>query len=308
MEQFPIILDGALGSELERRGVNSKLPLWSAHALIEAPDQIKAIHRDNLQAGAEILTAATFRTSRYALSKEGLENRAAELTNLAVQLARDAIRELEVAPPNPPVNGGELGFPPACGGDRGGKFVAGSLAPLEDCYHPELRPPDDTILREHAHQARLLKQAGVDIILVETQNSAREAQLATEMALNTGLPVWTSLLPKSATELLSGDSLVETAWAVYALGVDAVLINCCEPDLALAAFTTVKSTLPADEIRLGLYPNLLGTAQTPDDFARWGRAAIESGALIVGGCCGTTPDHLKALVAQVKALRNTEKI
>jgi homocysteine S-methyltransferase len=266
-----------MGSELERRGLSCTLPLWSAQALIEAPEQVRSIHTDHLRAGATVLTAATFRTSPYSLAKAKRDRQAAEFTNLAVQLAREAVQQYLK----------ESG--------QSGIRVAGSMAPLEDCYHPERCPADGILFRDHERHARRLNDAGVDLILVETQNSQREAQIATEMALNTGLPVWTSLLPKSPTELISGDSLLEAALVAFALGVDAVLVNCCAPDLALAAFQHIRKGIADPDFACGLYPNLLDQPLTPDHFAAWGLQAVQNGAAIIGGCCGSTAAHLQAL-------------
>ncbi|HEY3295419.1 MAG TPA: homocysteine S-methyltransferase family protein [bacterium] len=318
---YPIILDGAFGTELERRGFVARLPLWSALALIEAPDLVQTIHKHYLAAGADILTAATFRTTRYTLAKAGMADRAEELTRLAIRLAR------EVLPPLfPPYSKGGDSDPSPFekGGKEGGsefqRFslsafqpfpgVAASLAPLEDCYRPDLCPPDEILLREHAHTARLLRDAGADLILVETQNSAREAQIATEMALNMGLPVWTSFMPKSATELYNGDSLTDAARVAFALGANAVLINCCPPDLAAAAFQTLRAALPEGDILLGAYPNFrapegkpwdFSAPLSPAEFARWGEQMVSLGANILGGCCGTTPEHIAALSEKLKA-------
>src|SRR5262245_30418452 len=107
-----MLLDGGTGTELLRRGYRTTLPLWSAGALLDRPDLVAAIHADYAKAGAEIVTANTFRTNVRALRKAGLEARAPELNRLAVKLARDS----------------------------GAPFVAGSIAPLEDCYRPDLVP------------------------------------------------------------------------------------------------------------------------------------------------------------------------
>src|SRR5499426_2809023 len=88
--RVPLLLDGATGTELERRGVRSELPLWSSWALLEAPDVLRAIHLDSLAAGADALTAATFRTHARSLAAAGLASRAGALTTLAVELAREA--------------------------------------------------------------------------------------------------------------------------------------------------------------------------------------------------------------------------
>src|SRR5258707_8830056 len=131
----PILLDGATGTELNRRGVSTDLPLWSAGALLDAPATLRQIHRDYLLAGAEIVTANTFRTHRRSLARGGYGDSAAELTRLAVELARAAVGEGALAPP---------------------AYVAGSLAPLEDCYSPELVPPQAECEREHAELAACL--------------------------------------------------------------------------------------------------------------------------------------------------------
>ncbi|MGH9316974.1 MAG: homocysteine S-methyltransferase family protein, partial [Thermoanaerobaculia bacterium] len=155
-----------MGTELERRGVSTRLPLWSARALLEAPDVVRAIHRDDVAAGADILTANTFRTHRRTLAREGMGERAAELTRTAVALAREAARDA----------GRQV-------------FVVGSLAPLEDCYRPDLVPDEDALGKEHVAQAAALSSAGVDAILVETHNTVRELDAAVRAAQATGLPV-----------------------------------------------------------------------------------------------------------------------
>ena len=135
----PLLLDGATGTELERRGVACDLPLWSARALTQAPDVLEAIHRDYVAAGVDALTANTFRTHARSLAAAGMEDRARQWTELAVQSARNA----------------------AVGSDRE-IFVLGSAAPLEDCYRPDLAPDADTCEREHAEMIGALVEAGVD--------------------------------------------------------------------------------------------------------------------------------------------------
>src|SRR5262245_23627856 len=155
----PILLDGATGTELNRRGVNTDLPLWSAGALLAAPEVLGQVHADYARAGAEIITANTFRAHRRSLARggQGYADRAAELVRVAVDLARASAQA---------VPGREV-------------FVAGSQAPLVDCYSPELVPPQPECEREHAEMAQHLAAAGADLILVETMNTIREAVAAT---------------------------------------------------------------------------------------------------------------------------------
>jgi len=174
----PLLLDGATGTELERRGARCEGPLWSARALLDDPAMILRIHRDYVAAGAEILTANTFRTQARTLARGNLGERAAELTQIAIELARSAI--------------GHAGF------------VAGSMPTLEDCWQPGLVPDDVALAREHPEHAANLARAGADLLLIETMNSVREACAAVRAAKATGLPVWVSFACDDAARLLSG--------------------------------------------------------------------------------------------------------
>ncbi|MDQ3035401.1 MAG: homocysteine S-methyltransferase family protein, partial [Myxococcota bacterium] len=150
------ILDGPLGSELDRRGVPTPLPRWSAGAIDAAPDVIAAIHRDYARAGASVATACTFRTTRRAVGDDW-----ERLARRAVELARASVLP--------------------------GHRVAGSIAPLEDCYRPELSPGARSRV-EHRELARTLADAGVDLLLCETFPHVGEALVAVEEAARTGVP------------------------------------------------------------------------------------------------------------------------
>ncbi|MEK9139284.1 MAG: homocysteine S-methyltransferase family protein, partial [Bacteroidota bacterium] len=116
----PLILDGAMGTELQRRGVDTGLPLWSANALMVHPEVILQIHKEYIEAGADIITTNTFRTTRRTFQRANLPDRSHALTKTALKLAQQA-RE---------------SFP-----DRQ-LLVAGSIAPVEDCYRPDLVPSE----------------------------------------------------------------------------------------------------------------------------------------------------------------------
>lgn len=276
----PILLDAAMGTQLERNGAQVRLPLWSAWALMEGPELVLAIHRAEAAAGAEILTANTFRTHRRTLSREGLEARSAELTRTAVALAREAARGA---------------------GHR--VFVAGSLSPLEDCYRPDLTPDGEALEREHAMQAESLAAAGVDGILVETQNTVREMAAATRWAKATGLPVIASMITDGQGRLLSGETIEEAVRSLASLKLEALSINCVPArrlggDLAVLAHA-------APGVPLAAYGNLgppTGEDRTvfiedvsPEEYAILARDWLADGARIVGGCCGTTTAHTAAL-------------
>jgi len=274
----PLVLDGATGTELERRGVRSDLPLWSSWGLLEAPGVVRAIHTEYLRAGVDALTAATFRTHARSLAAAGLEARAAELCDLAVRLAREAGEQTRQAP-----------------------FVLGSAAPLEDCYHPERVPPDDALLREHALHARHLVRAGVDAILVETINPLREGVAAARAARDAGAELLVSFVCGRGARLLSGEPLGEAIDAVAPFAPLAIGVNCLPPDAAEACLP-VLGRAPAPFL---VYANLGAPGATPQGFAANARRWAEAGATCVGGCCGAGPAHLHALVGALQAARGT---
>ena len=188
-------------------------------------------------------------------------------------------------------------------------FVAGSLSPLEDCYRPDLVPEQAAVEREHAAQARFLAESGVDLILAETHNSIREAVAATGAAKATGVPVVVSLVTDGSGRLLSGEPLGDAAAELLALAPDAVGINCV-PAARLAGDLAVLAAA-APGLPLVAYGNLGLPADGPgwsftEELAPEGYAAeaarwIALGARIVGGCCGTTGEHTRALRDAIQA-------
>jgi S-methylmethionine-dependent homocysteine/selenocysteine methylase len=278
-----LVLDGATGTELERRGVPSALPLWSAPALLSHPEVVREIHADYAAAGVELITANTFRTQARTLARGGLSGRAAELTRRAVELAREGARA-----------------------GRGRVFVVGSAPTLEDCYRPDLVPDADALAREHGEHARHLAEAGVDGILVETMNSVREAVAATRAARAQGVVVLTSFVCWDGARLLSGEPLAEAAPAARDAGAHAVLVNCLPPTRVLTCLAVLaRSGLP-----FGAYANLgapndeTGFTRSddcaPEAFAAHAAGWVEAGARLVGGCCGTTPDHLRVVARRLR--------
>ena len=279
----PVLLDGPMGTELDRRGVDTSLPLWSARGLLVAPETVLAIHRDYLDAGAEILTTNTFRTHARSLATAGLGNRARELTALAVQLAREAVETALAA-------GGE------------GAWVAGSIAPLEDCYSPELTPADVELEREHAEIVEHLEAAGVDLYLVETMPTVREAEAAARAALATGKPVLVGFTCDRRGALLSGESVADAARRVGELGVAGLLINCTP---AACLHVALERLARATRLPVGAYGNVghaeseRGWAATdvlsPARYAAYAERWLRLGARLIGSCCGTGPEHIRAL-------------
>jgi S-methylmethionine-dependent homocysteine/selenocysteine methylase len=265
-----ILLDGPVGTELAARGVPTPAPAWSAWAIEHAPAVLSAIHRDYAAAGATVHTASTFRTRRRQVG-EGWER----LARRAVAIARGAV--------------------PA------GHRVAGSLAPLEDCYRPDLSPPEPRA--EHRELARVLADAGVDVILCETFPHVGEALVAVEEAVLAGVETWASFTAGPGGELLTPAEVGAGAREAARRGARRVLVNCTAATLTLP----YVERLAEAGVPFGAYANAgspeegLGWTSTPD-AVRYGEIAAgwrRAGATIFGGCCGTGPVHVRELAARL---------
>ena len=287
----PLILDGAMGTELQRRGVDTGLPLWSANALMARPEVVLQIHKDYIAAGADIITTNTFRTTRRTMRRANLPDRSRQLTASAVEMARHA-REA---------------FP-----DRN-VLIAGSIAPLEDCYRPDLVPPDAQLRDEHAELAERLAGAGVDFLLIETINTTREAFAACEAATRTGKEVVLSFVCDNSGHLLSGESVTDAVKSVAGLHPTAFSINCVSPRYLKQAILNLQSSI--DNLKLtnpiAVYGNV-GLPEnerqgwefthdiTADEYARHAHQWMREGVSIIGGCCGTTPEYIMAMARDLK--------
>ena len=277
-----LILDGATGTELNRRNVNTGLPLWSANALLNDHDAkiLQAIHEDYLQAGADIITTNTFRTHKRALAPSGNADLARRLTQRAVEIVRAAIENVNTDSP---------------------KYIAGSLSTLEDCYRPDLVPPDDELLDEHSDRVIDLIECGVDLILIETINSIREAIIMAKLAIYTGIPVVVSFVCDENGKILSGETLTEAAELLLPLGISALGVN-CGPTPSLAKPLAELELVCGMDFPLIAYGNIgyadekVGWINTDaENPKKYCEHAIQWPVKIVGGCCGTTPDHIHLL-------------
>lgn len=282
-----------MGSDLDRRGLATILPLWSAMGLLERPDLVRQIHLENLLAGADIVTTNTFRTTTRTLSKAGLDPaRASDLDALAVRLAREARAEA----------------------GRLDTFVAGSIAPLEDCYLPVFETPPEIAVAEHRAQARNLAAAGADLLMVETMPTVTEAEIGLRAAAETGLPatvgfVCTMPEPGEPVRLLSGETLRHAVARVSEIDPTAIFVNCAAPAVISAALRELREVTA---IPVGAYANVGHVDEdvgwTPDEsltgdrYAADAREWIALGARVVGGCCGTHPGHTLALRGMVDSL------
>ncbi len=282
-EDSILLMDGATGTELQRRGFELTSPGWSATAIRDAPETLLEIHRDYVNAGAEIITANTFRTHARNLKNTEWKNDARLLTQEAVEIARQAATEFT--------------------------YIAGSVAPLEDCYSPQLTPSKTELKEEHTQHIQNLMNAGVDVVLIETQMTIREAFIAASCCDQLGLPFMVSFTCGRDGALLSGEPLDQAIVSILPFSPETVLFNCIPVDEVAAKLELVRKLnehpSAASPIRTGAYANTGrlcsdGTWESTEGeysavYAGFAATWKELGITLIGGCCGTTPKHIESI-------------
>ena len=256
-------LDGPLGSRLQAAGHDVSPPAWSARVLRAAPEAISAIHREYAAAGCEVHRANTFRCTFRACGDDW-----ETLAHRAIDLAR-----AEAKP---------------------GQRVAGSVGPLEDCYRPDLAP--QLTRQEHFEQVRAFA-GDVDLLFCETFPSLVEAREAVEACVATGKETWVSFTAGPDGKLLSPKRVAAGARDCVAVGAKAVLVNCIAAELTLP----YVEALAEAGVPFGTYANAAtweGSACTPERYGELSRQWRAAGATIIGGCCGTTVEHLRAAFSE----------
>jgi len=274
------LLDGAMGTELMRAGLDLPLPIWSGDVNLTHPDYVQKIHEAYLTAGADILTTNTFRTTPRAYRNNGYEEhearqRSHESLERAVELARQA-----------------------AGSDI---IVAGSIAPLEDCYEPDLFPGIEFAQREFRELAIWLQDAAIDVILFETMGSWPEIKTALSVTADLQIPRWLSLILKNGNTLLDGTDLTNILSNIKDYGIEMVLLNC---NLCSITADAVDVLLRNWKGSWGVYPNVGAAMPTKEgviekkltikEFANEINKYLNSGAKVVGACCGSNPDYISA--------------
>jgi methionine synthase I (cobalamin-dependent) len=186
------------------------------------------------------------------------------------------------------------------------KFVAGSVSTLEDCYRPDLVPPDAELRAEHSERIHHLVECDVDLILIETINTIREAVIMARLAIDTGVPVVVSFVCDREGRILSGETLTQAANQLLPLGISAIGVNCgptpnfakplaeleiaCGKDFPLIAYGNI-----------GYVDEKVGWVNTDSENPKaYCEHAVHWHVKIVGGCCGTTPEHIRQLKLALK--------
>src|SRR6478609_7882285 len=286
----PVLADGAMGTVLYARGIFINRCYDELN--LSDPNLILSIHEDYLQAGAEILETNTFGANRFRLTRHGLASKVAEINAAGVRLARQAVEHLKEK-------------------QAGTAYVAGSVGPLGVRLEPLGKTGLDEARAAFAEQIRALADAGVDLLIIETMpalNEAREALLAAKETAP-DLPVLVMVTVDDDSNCLDGSSPQHAAALLTEWGAGAIGVNCSTgPTTVLTAIEAMRSvtTLPLAAMPNAGMPRAVEGRNiylcSPEYMASFARKAIAAGAQVVGGCCGTTPNHIRAMRSAMRAI------
>jgi homocysteine S-methyltransferase len=283
------VLDGAMATELERRGADLSGGLWSARVLSENPMLIGEVHRAYVRAGADIATTATYQASLEGFARAGVPEAAARrLVRLAYELARDA------TPPD--------GIVATSVGPYGAVLADGSE------YSGDYGLSEAELVRFHAQRLPLLAEPDVELFACETIPSLVEARaLVTALREAPDTPAWLSFSARDTSSISDGTSIVECARLLDRHDhVVAIGVNCTPTELISPLIREIRS---ATDKPIVVYPNSgetwdsdsgswSGRSAAPD-FGQLSERWYDAGARVIGGCCRTGPDSIAAITRQL---------
>lgn len=282
----PLVIDGGLATQLEAQGCDISNALWSASLLLDQPDAIVAASRAFIEAGAECIATASYQASREGFARCGIPaEKADELMRLSVGLAVQA-------------RGDSQALVAASIGPYGAVLHDGSE------YRGDYGMTTEALRKFHADRLGLFDESEADILACETIPSKLEAEVLAELLTNCETPAWVSFSCPDDEHISDGTPVEEVA-AIFKdhPTVLAVGINCTPPQYVSRLIARLREVLP--EKAIIVYPNSgerwdaetgewFGTA-SPIDFADAATDWLTAGAKIIGGCCRTGPDHIRAI-------------
>ena len=309
LNHYPVlVIDGALATELERRGCDLKDDLWSAKILLEQPEKIKQIHYDYFKAGADCAITASYQATIEGFSKRGLtEKEAFDLIKKSVRLAVQARDEFWVDPAN------RIG--------RSKPFVAASVGPygafLADGseYRGNYGLTESQLMDFHRLRMQVLIEAGADLLACETIPSLIEAQALVKLLDRfQNIEAWISFSCCDEIHVNEGQRLedcvrtVETSPFIAAVG-----INCTSPKYIPSLIAEAKK---ATDKPILVYPNSGETYDATrnswdghpvyESFSEEAKEWYKAGARLIGGCCRTTPEDIRGIASWARHSRGVE--
>jgi len=276
----PILGDGAMGTLLHQHGV--PISTCFDELNLTHPEQVERIHREYLEAGAELIETNTFGANHYKLSKHGLESKVAEINRAGVELAKRVI---------------------AASGKEA--YLAGSVGPLGGRMKPMGRIKPEEAREAFAEQIKALAEAGADVILMETFSDQKELleALAAARQVAPDLPVICHMTYGADDRTLLGDLPAQVARQLYDADADVIGVNCGGGPQQLARILQAMRQAVPEAIVSAMpnagFPQSVGERTmypaTEEYFAEYALTFKAIGAKLIGGCCGTTPAHISAM-------------
>ncbi|MGA2352115.1 MAG: bifunctional homocysteine S-methyltransferase/methylenetetrahydrofolate reductase [Terracidiphilus sp.] len=286
----PVLADGAMGTVLYARGIFINRCYDELN--LSDPGLILSIHEEYLQAGAEIIESNTFGANRFRLARHGLAGKVAEINTAGIQLARQAVEHLKEK-------------------QAGQAWVAGAVGPLGVRLEPLGKTALDEARAAFAEQIGILAKAGADLLIIETMPALNEAHEALRAAREAApkLPVLVMVTVDDDGNCLDGASPAQAAALLTEWGAGAIGVNCSTgPATVLTAIEAMRAatTLPLAAMPNAGMPRAVEGRNiylcSPEYMASFARKAIQAGVQIVGGCCGTTPNHIRAMRSAMRAI------
>lgn len=279
-----ILADGAMGTQLYARGIRPD-ECFEAQVVLR-PEVVEQIHRDYITSGAELIETNTFGANASKLAHFGLEDRVREINRRGVRIARSA-REI-------------------CGEPV---FVGASIGPTGRVMEPFGQTPREEIYRVFAEQIAALLEGGPDLLVLETFADLGETVEAVRAARDlTDMPIIVQMTFTEDLRTPEGNSPEQIAEVLGDLEVDVIGANCSVGSSALIALTerlVAAARKPVSAMPNAGWPTQVGNRvmylSSPEYMAEGGRRMAELGAIVVGGCCGTTPTHIRALKSALAA-------
>jgi homocysteine S-methyltransferase len=290
-----VLLDGATGTELERRGAEMDPHSWCGAASKDNASLLSEIHSDYIDAGSRIITANTFASSRLMLEGAGLGDRVDEINTIAVKAALEA-RDRHPMAPEVVVAGSLSHMVPVSGGT--------------DRFDPNAVPSEDRLAEAFGELAGVLATAGVEMILLEMMYEPTRSKIALDAALATGLPVWFDMSARRtddgrviAFHPFEELALTDLLALVPETGVDAVGVMHTQSQVVGDAIDEIRSVT---NLPIAAYPDSgffkmpswqFHEVISPEDLEEYFVDWISRGATALGGCCGLTVEHVLAAAA-----------
>ena len=299
----PIILDGGLGSELDRRGYDISSPLWSAEFLINNRQALVDVHRAFLDAGAQCITSASYQASLPGFASIDLSmEQIHELFNQSINIAKTACRDYLTQNPS-------CSYQPLVAASVGpyGAYLADGSE-----YRGDYGVDDHTLYEFHRQRIAWLDQSGADVLACETIPGLQEASILCDLLQSVNTPAWVSFSCQDERLLNDGSSVAEVA-ALFKdhPRVVAVGVNCSAPQHIMGLIGELTSVLTKQSIVV--YPNsgehydantkTWDCLESPLEWATFARSWFDAGANIIGGCCRAGPEHIEAIARELRADR-----